>query len=148
MMTADNGVVTEWQSYLANLAMVKGGGLEKYWNESEVYRCKGGNQQLARKLVAAIGAARVLTRMPVRSIAVDDRGARVTLGERQSARSRARDPHRAAERLEQDRDRSGASGGARAADGHERQVPDGPEVAVLAAQPSSRRKCCPTARCP
>jgi monoamine oxidase len=29
MMTADNGVVTEWQSYLANLAMVKGGGLEK-----------------------------------------------------------------------------------------------------------------------
>ena len=47
MMTADNGVVTEWQSYLGNLAMVKGGGLEKYWTESEVYRCKGGNQQLA-----------------------------------------------------------------------------------------------------
>ena len=53
MMTADNGVVTEWQSYLGNLAMVKGGGLEKYWTESEVYRCKGGNQQLATKLVAA-----------------------------------------------------------------------------------------------
>ena len=80
MMMADNGVVTEWQSYLANLAMVKGGGLEKYWTESEVYRCKGGNQQLATKLVAAIGAARVLTRMPVRAIAVTDRGARVTLG--------------------------------------------------------------------
>ena len=57
MMTADNGVITEWQSYLGNLAMVKGGGLEKYWTESEVYRCKGGNQQLARKLVTAIGAA-------------------------------------------------------------------------------------------
>ena len=26
MMMADNGVVTEWQSYLANLAMVKGAG--------------------------------------------------------------------------------------------------------------------------
>ena len=51
MMMADNGVVTEWQSYLGNLAMVKGGGLEKYWTESEVYRCKGGNQQLAHKLV-------------------------------------------------------------------------------------------------
>ena len=31
MMMADNGMVTEWQSYLGNLAMVKGGGLEKYW---------------------------------------------------------------------------------------------------------------------
>ena len=49
MMTADNGVISEWQSYLGNLAMVKGGGLEKYWTESEVYRCKGGNQQLARQ---------------------------------------------------------------------------------------------------
>lgn len=79
MMTADNGVVTEWQSYLANLAMVKGGGLEKYWLESEVYRCRGGNQQLATKLVAAIGAAKVLTRTPVRSVALTDKGARVAL---------------------------------------------------------------------
>jgi monoamine oxidase len=79
MMTADNGVITEWQSYLGNLAMVKGGGLEKYWTESEVYRCKGGNQELARKLVAAIGASRVVTRTPVGSIAVSDRGVRVTL---------------------------------------------------------------------
>ena len=81
MMTADNGVVTEWQSYLANLAMVKGGGLEKYWTESEVYRCQGGNQQLARRLVTEIGAPKVLTRMPVRAIALTDRGARVTLGD-------------------------------------------------------------------
>jgi monoamine oxidase len=80
MMTADNGVITEWQSYLGNLAMVKGGGLEKYWTESEVYRCKGGNQQLARKLVTAIGATRVLTRTPVSSIVVSDGGVRVTLG--------------------------------------------------------------------
>ena len=29
MMMADNGVVTDWQSYLGNLAVVKGGGLEK-----------------------------------------------------------------------------------------------------------------------
>jgi monoamine oxidase len=79
MMTADNGVITEWQSYLANLAMVKGGGLEKYWTESEVYRCRGGNQQLAQKLVAAIGAAKVLTRTPVDAITVDERGVRVAL---------------------------------------------------------------------
>jgi monoamine oxidase len=79
LMTADNGVVTQWQSYLANLAMVKGGGLEKYWDESEVYRCQGGNQQLARRFVGAIGAARVLTRTPVRSITVADTGVRVAL---------------------------------------------------------------------
>ena len=80
MMTADNGVITEWQSYLGNLAMVRGGGLEKYWEESEVYRCKGGNQQLARKFVAAIGQPRVLTRTPVRRVAIGDGGVRVTLG--------------------------------------------------------------------
>ena len=81
MMTADNGVVTEWQSYLANLAMVKGGGLERYWEETEVYRCKGGNQQLAHQFVKAIGGARVLVRTPVRAVAIGERGARVTLGD-------------------------------------------------------------------
>jgi monoamine oxidase len=79
MMTADNGMVAEWQSYLGNLAMVKGGGLEKYWEESEAFRCSGGNQQLARRFVSAIGATRVLTRMPVRAVAVTDAGVRVTL---------------------------------------------------------------------
>ena len=79
MMTADNGVVTEWQSYLGNLAMVKGGGIEKYWTESEVYRCRGGNQSLATKLVGAIGAAKVLTRTPVRSVDVTDKNVRVAL---------------------------------------------------------------------
>ena len=79
MMTADNGVVTEWQSYLGNLAMWKGGGLEKYWTDSEVFRCRGGNQQLATRFVAAIGAAKVLTRTPVRSVELTDKGARVLL---------------------------------------------------------------------
>ena len=79
MMTADNGMISEWQSYLGNLAMVKGGGLEKYWTESEVYRCKGGNQQLARRLASAIGNERVMTRMPVTQVQVTDALARVTL---------------------------------------------------------------------
>jgi len=81
MMTADNGVVTGWQSYLANLAMVRGGGLEKYWTESEVYRCQGGNQQLALKLREAIGPGRVLLRTPVRAVALTDTVARVTLAD-------------------------------------------------------------------
>ena len=79
MIMADNGVVTEWQSYLGNLAMVKGGGLDKYWTESEVYRCRGGNQQLATRFAAALGNGRVLTRTPVRSIAMTDKLGRVTL---------------------------------------------------------------------
>ena len=81
LMTADNGMVAAWQSYLGNLAMIKGGGLDKYWTESEVYRCKGGNQQLAHRLSTAIGGGKVITRMPVRAIATDDKSARVTLGD-------------------------------------------------------------------
>jgi monoamine oxidase len=54
LVASDNGVPTAWQSYLGQLAQIKGGGVEKYWTESEVYRCKGGNQQLALKLAATL----------------------------------------------------------------------------------------------
>ena len=82
MMTADNGVITAWQSYLGNLAMIQGGGGGKsYWLDSETHRCGGGNQQLEQKFMAAIGAQRVLLRMPVRTVAVNDRGVRVTLSD-------------------------------------------------------------------
>jgi len=72
LLTADNGVATAWQSYLGILAMVKGGGLDKYWTETEVFRCKGGNQQLARKLATALGEKRIMLRTPVTAIAVRD----------------------------------------------------------------------------
>jgi monoamine oxidase len=77
-LIANNGMRTEWQSYLGNLAMVKGGGLEKYWEDSEVYRCKGGNQSLARKLLAGIGTNRVQLRTPVRRVDLTHRD-RVTI---------------------------------------------------------------------
>jgi monoamine oxidase len=73
-MVADNGVTTAWQSYLGNVAMVAGGGGEKFWSETEVFRCAGGNQQLATKLAASVGNARVHLRQPVRAITVSDRG--------------------------------------------------------------------------
>ena len=79
MMVADNGVKTEWQSYLANLAMVKGHGLEKFWTDTEVYRCKGGNQQLARRLQTEVGAGKVLLSTPVEAIAVTGSGVTVRL---------------------------------------------------------------------
>lgn len=49
-LTNDNGVPIAWQSYLGHLAMVKGGGLQDYWDNSEVYRCRQGNQELATRM--------------------------------------------------------------------------------------------------
>jgi monoamine oxidase len=77
-LVADNGVTTAWQSYLGNLAQVKGGGIEKYWTETEVYRCIGGGQQIASNIATELGPARVHLRQPVTAIAVTDRGVAVT----------------------------------------------------------------------
>ena len=70
-LSANNCVSIARQSYLGNLTQVKGGGLEKYWTESEVYRCLGGNQQLAMKLAAAIGPERLVLDKPVSAIKVE-----------------------------------------------------------------------------
>ena len=125
MMTADNGVVTAWQSYLGNLAMSQGRRRRKsYWTDSEMYRCSGGNQQLAQKLAAAIGAAKVLTRMPARTIAVTDRGARVTLADGKVLEAdhvMLTAPPSTWNRIAID---PSAAADARAADGDEREVPD------------------------
>ncbi len=78
MLTADNGQAVDKQSYLGNLAAVKGGGLEKYWTDSEVYRCQGGNQQLAKKLAEAIGNDRLRIGLPVKEVHVKDTGVVIT----------------------------------------------------------------------
>ncbi len=75
---ANNAVSVERQSYLGNLAQVAGGGGETYWSESEVYRCKGGNQQLAHMLAEAIGKDRVVTGLPVSAIEIKANSAIVT----------------------------------------------------------------------
>jgi monoamine oxidase len=80
-LTADNGVRAAWQSLLGNLAMIKGGGLEKFWTETEVFRCRGGNQQLATALVKGIGQARVRTRTIVSGIDASGPVARVALAD-------------------------------------------------------------------
>lgn len=69
-LSADNGVATSRQSYLGSLTQVKGGGLEKYWTESEVYRCRGGNAQLARKLAEAIGHERMHLETPISEVRI------------------------------------------------------------------------------
>ena len=65
VFTADNGVATARQSLLGQLAMVKGGGLARYWTESEVYRCAQGNASLAAALADGIGSDRVHLGRPV-----------------------------------------------------------------------------------
>jgi monoamine oxidase len=80
-LEADNGAPLERQSLLANLAQVKGGGLDRYWTDSEVWRCKGGNQQLAAALQQAFTAAGGTLLLGARVKRIDQTGAtvRVTL---------------------------------------------------------------------
>lgn len=69
---ANNGQALSKQSYLGNLASIKGGGgAQKYRDESEVYRCKGGNQLLAHALAKEIGD-RLFLGVPVQQIHQED----------------------------------------------------------------------------
>jgi monoamine oxidase len=76
--SADNGVDSAWQSQLGNLAQIKGGGLEKYWTDSETCRCAGGNQLLAERLRAALAPGALRLNAPVTRVVTSDRGASVT----------------------------------------------------------------------
>jgi monoamine oxidase len=76
--SADNGVDTAWQSQLGNLAQIKGGGLDRYWTDSEVFRCEGGNQQLANRLARTLAPGALRLNTPVTKIVTTDRGAGVT----------------------------------------------------------------------
>jgi monoamine oxidase len=67
---SETGVPSDRQGYLGLLAAVKGGSLEKYWTETDVYHWKGGNQQLAQRLAAEIGAERILLNMPASEVKI------------------------------------------------------------------------------
>jgi monoamine oxidase len=77
-LEADNAVPLHKQSLLANLTLCKGGGFEKFWEESESYRIKGGNQQLAFEFAKRIGHEKILLNHQVDSISdvVNCRGTR------------------------------------------------------------------------
>lgn len=78
-LASDNACATAWQSYLGQLAQVKGGGVEAYWSDSEVYRVKGGNDQLATKLAQSLGEKRVHVGARVAAVRVEERRVVVTL---------------------------------------------------------------------
>ncbi|HUO07654.1 MAG TPA: FAD-dependent oxidoreductase [Phycisphaerae bacterium] len=68
-LEANEGVPLEKQSYLAFLTMIKAGGVEKYWTDSETVRCLSGNQKLAEKLAGGLGESVQIGR-PVLSLAI------------------------------------------------------------------------------
>lgn len=81
---ADNGTPIERQSLLANLAQIKGGGVESYWTDSETHRCARGNQALAHELaktIVADGASRVRLDAAVTRIDHGGAVAKVTLAD-------------------------------------------------------------------
>lgn len=59
-LETDNAAPLEKLSLLAMLAMIKGGGLEAYWTDSETYRCKGGNGQLATAMAGSLHGSRII----------------------------------------------------------------------------------------
>jgi monoamine oxidase len=76
-LVSDNGVEAGQQSLLGVLAMIKGHGLDAYWEQTEVWRCTGGNQQLAERFQRELDGA-VQTNTRVTAITRQDDG-RVTL---------------------------------------------------------------------
>jgi monoamine oxidase len=77
---ADNGVALDRQSYLGMLTLVKGGGLAKYWTQTEDFHCQGGNQQLAEKLAQTVGRAHIRLNQPATSIVIGAGKVAVALG--------------------------------------------------------------------
>lgn len=70
MFSADNNQALHRQSLLGLLTQIQGGGLEHYWTASEVFRCRGGNQELAFRLAGKIGADRIRLGTPVAGVEI------------------------------------------------------------------------------
>ncbi len=142
MMMADNGVITAWQSYLGNLAMVQGAAAPRgTGSKAKCIAAAAATSSSRRKLAAAIGTAKVLTRMPVRAIAMTDRGGRVTLADGKVLEADhviLTAPPSTWNRIAFD---PRAADDARAADGDEREVPDRAEGPLLAARRARRPRC-------
>lgn len=79
-LQADNGVEAARQSWLGNLAMIKGGCLKRFWTDTETHHCVGGNQQLAFKFRKAL--KRVELKAKVISVRVSGTGVEVRVAGR------------------------------------------------------------------
>ena len=77
-LSSDNGLPLESQSCLAMLARVKGGGLERFWTESEAFQCQGGSDRLALHLARSIGTENIRLGVAVNRILVGPRSVKVS----------------------------------------------------------------------
>lgn len=80
-LTSINGMIPAWQSYLGNLAMVKGGGVEDYWTQTDFYHTIDGNQQLAEEIADELGNERIILGTAVTAIKIEDKLATITLSD-------------------------------------------------------------------
>ena len=71
-LVADNGRSAKEQSLLGVLAMIKGHGVDRYWTDTEVYRCIGGNAQLAQRFRDELGDGVVHTGIKVTAISEEN----------------------------------------------------------------------------
>ena len=76
-LESDNGVAAKNQSLLALLAMVNGGGSDRYWTDTEVYRSKRGAQALSEAFGAALGGRGVSVNLQSPVVGVDVSGRKV-----------------------------------------------------------------------
>lgn len=84
-MTGINGLIPAWQSLLGILAIVRGGGLQKFWDETDTLHCVGGVQQLADQLADSLrdrlGAEALRLNCPVHAIRREGEQLRLTLAD-------------------------------------------------------------------
>ncbi len=82
-MTGINGLIPAWQNWLGILAIVRGGGLQKFWDETDTLHCVGGAQQLAfwlyHHFVNSSRKATIQFGCPVHAIRIRDNRAFVKL---------------------------------------------------------------------
>jgi monoamine oxidase len=81
--TAINGIVPAWQSLLGVLAIVRGGGLDNFWDQTDTLHVVGGCQQLATRLADSVrgraGEEAIRLKRPVRTVRIRQDGALVEL---------------------------------------------------------------------
>lgn len=77
LMANDSAMEPDRASYLAILCAIAGGGFERYWTESEVFRCASGSQSLAFRLAEEVGPENIRLDCPVAEIRLRSDGVSV-----------------------------------------------------------------------
>ena len=87
-LVVDNGRDARDQSLLGVLAMIKGHGLQRYWTDTELYRCSRGNWQLAKAFKKRLGPGTVKLNCAVTGIRRVGRRLRVSFKKDGATRGR------------------------------------------------------------